>query len=160
MTRETQVREFSKEDLSPLRRLITRTIDASYGGVYPTEAIEFFKDYHSEQQILGDATAGYTVVAEHGTVIVGTGTLSGTNIRRVFVDPRHQHRGAGKLIVRELAERASIENSPALDLEASLPSVRFWESLGFVVVRDDHIAVKNGQKLRYFKMVKTLDDTR
>ena len=153
------MREFREEDLPSVRRLILSTIDASYGGVYPDEAIEFFKDYHSEQRILDDATAGYTVVVEYGTVIVGTGTLSGTNIRRVFVDSLHQHRGTGKLIVRELTEKASIENSPALDLEASLVSVRFWESLGFVVRREDHIPVKNGQKLRYFKMVKTLDDT-
>ena len=159
MARETQVREFREGDLSSVQRLIPSTIDASYAGVYPGEAIEFFKDYHSEQQIVGDATAGYTVVAEYGTVMVGTGTLAGTNIRRVFVHPRHQHRGIGKLIVRELERRARIEKSLTLDLEASLVSVRFWESLGFVVQGEDRIPVKNGQELRYSKMVKALDDT-
>ena len=159
MAREAQVGEFREEDLSSLRRLILSTIDASYTGVYPVEAIEFFKDYHSEQQILDDATAGCTVVAGYGTVIAGTGTLIGTNIRRVFVHPRHQHRGIGKLIVRELERRAQIEGSPTIDLEASLVSIPFWESLGFAVQGEDHIPVKNGQTLRYSRMVKAPDST-
>lgn len=156
---DIQVRQLNEEDLPSVYRLIQNTIEISYGEVYPKEAIEFFKDWHSEECISNDAAAGYTVVAEDNSEILGTGTLFGTNIRRVFVNPLHQHLGIGKLIVKELERKALIEKLTALDLEASLVSRQFWESLGFVVQREDYVPVRNEQKLYYYKMVKTLNNS-
>ena len=152
------MRQLKHEDIESVFGLIQNTIDVSYYGVYPTEAIEFFKDYHSAEHIISDAATGYTIVAECNGEILGTGTLLGTNIRRVFVRPLHQHRGIGKLIVQELEIKASTEKSATLDLEASLVSRQFWELLGFVAQREEYIPVQNGQKLHYCKMVKTLSD--
>jgi citrate lyase synthetase len=138
--------------------LIQDTIDVSYRKAYPKEAVEFFKNYHSKEQILNDAATGYTVVAECSSKIIGTGSLSGTHIGRVFVSPHQQHRGTGKLIVRELEKKALLETSATLHLEASLVSRRFWESLGFAVQREDYLPVRNGQRLDYYRMTKTLDE--
>jgi GNAT superfamily N-acetyltransferase len=88
---------------------------------------------------------------------MGTGTLSGTNIRRVFVNPHHQQKGTGKLIVRELEKKALIAKITTLDLEASLVSRQFWESTGFVVQREDFVPVRNDQRLHFYRMTKTLD---
>ena len=158
MVRDIQIREFNKEDLGSVYRLIQHTIDTSYHEAYPREAIEFFKDYHSKEHILDDAATGYTVVAECNYEVLGTGTLLGINIRRVFVSPLHQNKGIGKLIVWELERKASLEKITTLDLEASLVSRQFWESLGFVVEREDYVPVRNNQNLSYYKMVKTLND--
>ena len=154
--RDIQIREFNKEDLRSVYRLIQHTIDTSYHEAYPREAIAFFKDYHSKEHILDDAVTGYTVVAEYNCEVLGTGTLLGINIRRVFVSPLHQYKGIGKLIVRELERKASLDKLTTLELEASLVSRQFWESLGFLVEREDYVPVRNNQKLSYYKMVKTL----
>jgi len=151
-----QIRIFDKEDLPSVYKLIHNAIDVSYNGVYSREAIEFFKNYHSKEHILNDAITGYTIVAEYDSKILGTGTLFGTNIRRVFVDPSHQHKGVGKLLVQDLGGKASLEQLTTIDLEASLVSRRFWGSLGFVVQREDYVTVRNSQKLVYYKMFKTL----
>jgi len=156
---DIQIRKLGEEDLQTVYRLIQSTIDISYHEVYPREAIEFFKDYHSKEQILSDAATGYTVVAECNSEVLGTGTLFGTNIRRVFVSPLHQHGGIGKLLVQELERKASFEKLAIIDLEASIVSRQFWESLGFVIQREDYIPVRNSQKLCYYKMVKTLCDS-
>ncbi len=158
MIQDIRIRKLGEEDLQTVYRLIQTTIDISYHEGYPREAIEFFKDYHSKEHILNDAATGYTVVAECDSEVLGTGTLSGINIRRVFVSPPHQHRGIGKLLVQELERKASFEKLATIDLEASLVSRQFWESLGFVVQREDYIPVRNSQKLCYYKMVKTLYD--
>jgi len=84
VVRDIQIREFNKEDLRSVYRLIQHTIDTSYHEAYPREAIAFFKDYHSKEHILDDAATGYTVVAECNCEVLGTGTLLGINIRRVF----------------------------------------------------------------------------
>ena len=156
MVRDIKIRKFNKEDLPSLYRLVQDTIDITYKEVYPKEAIEFFKDYHSKEHILDDAITGYTIIAEHDNKVLGTGTLLGTNIRRVFVDPSHQHRGVGKLLVHDLEEKATLEQITTIDLEASLVSRRFWESLSFVVQREDYVPVRNSQKLVYYRMYKTL----
>ncbi|HEY41367.1 MAG TPA: GNAT family N-acetyltransferase [Dehalococcoidia bacterium] len=157
MLQNIQIREFTDDDLQAVYQLIQHTIDVSYREAYPEEAVEFFKDYHSEEQILNDAANGYTVVAECNGEIFGTGTLSGTNIRRVFVNPHHQQKGTGKLIVRQLEKKALIEKVTTLDLEASLVSRQFWESLGFVIQSEEYFPVSNDKRLHYSRMTKTLD---
>lgn len=55
-------------------------------------------NYHSEKHIISDARDGYTIVMELNGKIIGRGTLSATNIRRVFINPAYQHKGFGKLV--------------------------------------------------------------
>jgi GNAT superfamily N-acetyltransferase len=156
MVRRIQIRKFNEEDLPSVYGLIQDTIDISYREVYPREAIEFFKEHHSRERILNDAITGYTMVAEYNGEVLGAGTLFGTNIRRVFVSPLHQHMGIGKLIVQDLEEKASLEKLTTLDLGASLVSREFWESLGFIVQIEDYVPVQNNQKLSYYKMFKMI----
>ena len=150
------MRQFDEKDLPSLRGLIRNTIDVSYHGVYPPQAIDFFKEYHSEKSILDDAAAGYTLVAECGGQMVGTGTLLGTNVRRVFTSSQHQHRGIGRAIAQKLEKKAQKGQSAAIELDASMVSRRFWESLGFTVSGEYFVPVGDGQKLYYYRMVKCL----
>lgn len=158
MIRDIKLREFRPADLQAVKRLVHKTIDISYYEAYPEEAIEFFKDYHSEEHILSDAIEGYTIVLECNGKIVGAGTLLGTNIRRVFIEPSYQHKGLGKLVMHELEERALAKGIATLDLEASLVSTRFYRSSGYVTQKEDYIPVRNKQKLSYYVMVKKLNE--
>jgi GNAT superfamily N-acetyltransferase len=129
MIQNTKLREFRRKDLEALKKLIYKTKDISYYNVYPEEAIEYFRGCHSEAHILGDVREGYTIILECNGKIVGTGTLLGTNIRRVFIDPSHQHKGLGKLVMHELEKQALARGINILDLSASLVSKQFYESL-------------------------------
>ena len=150
------IREFIEEDLSAVYKLIQDSIDISYHEVYSKEAIEFFKEHHSREQILDDAVYGYTIIAEQEGEILGTATLFGSNIRRVFVSPRYQHNGTGKLLVQDLEKIAFIKQLTFVDLEASLGSKMFWESLSFTVLEENYIQVRNNRELHYYKMFKLL----
>jgi len=153
---EIQIRPMKQADLQSVYVLIQNTIQLSYHKVYPVEAIEFFKNYHTKESIWNDAIEGYTAIAESNSKILGMGTLLSTSIRRVFVDPLHQHKGIGKFIVQELERKAVSEKLPALDLDSSLISRQFWESLGFILQKEDFIPVRNGKKLIFYRMAKTL----
>ncbi|HEY33035.1 MAG TPA: GNAT family N-acetyltransferase [Dehalococcoidia bacterium] len=155
MAQDIQTRRFNDEDLQSIYQLIQNTIDISYREAYPEEAVTFFKNHHRKEQILNETATGYTVVSESDGELVGTGTLLGTHIIRVFVNPLHQHRGIGKTIVQELERKALAEKSATLYLEASLVSRQFWESLGYVIQSEDFIPVGNDQKLDFYRMVKT-----
>lgn len=56
--REHIIRPFDDTDLSILHRMIGDTIGASYSGIYPVRAVQFFKDYHSEKKIMKRSQAG------------------------------------------------------------------------------------------------------
>ncbi|UCB42826.1 MAG: GNAT family N-acetyltransferase [Dehalococcoidales bacterium] len=156
MARDIETRKFSEEDLQAVYQLIQRTIDISYHEAYPEEAVEFFKNHHRKEEILNETATGYTVVAESNNELVGTGTLLGLHIVRVFVNPLHQHRGIGKIIVQELEREALVDKPATLYLEASLVSRQFWESLGYIIQSEDFIPVGYNQKLKFYRMAKTL----
>ncbi len=151
-----QIRQMHELDLDSVYGLVQKTIQESYHEVYPVEAVEFFKNFHHKDGILKDAVNGYVVIAETNGEILGTGTLEDTSLKRVFVLPRHQHQGVGKLIAGDLIRKAELNRLPALYLDASLVSRRFWESMGFLILRETFIPVLNGNKLRYYEMAKNL----
>jgi GNAT superfamily N-acetyltransferase len=151
-----QIREFNEEDLYSVYDMIQNAIDISYHTVYSKEAIEFFKAHHSVEHILDDASNGYMIIAERESELLGTATLFDSNIRRVFVNPEYQHSGVGKLLIQDLEKKAFIKRLTVVDLEASLASKLFWESLGFTVREEAYVPVRNNRKLRYYKMIKAL----
>lgn len=160
MPKDVNIRKMKKKDLQSVYVLIQKTIEISYSDVYPLEAIELFKEYHSKENIAKDASTGYSIVVEFNGAIVGTGTLLETNIRRVFVSPSYQNEGIGKLISRELERKALSDKVSNLDLSSSLVARRFWESMGFRLQAEDFIPASNGQRLIFYKMDKILNTDR
>jgi GNAT superfamily N-acetyltransferase len=154
-----QVEHVAESDLPFVYELVQNTIQTSYRNVYPDEAIEFFRNYHSKNETVAQAVAGYTVVAKLSGEIVGTGTLFGANIRRVFVHPNHQGQGIGKVVFEALEQKAISHGIKVLDLSDSLVSRRFWESVGFVLIKESAIPVSNRKRLVFYEMAKTLSSS-
>ena len=88
--------------------------------------------------------------------VLGTGTLVGEEIKRVFVEPDLQTHGLGRRIMRHLEERAALAGIEMIRLDASLPAKRFYDGLGYTVVEKAFLQVENGQSLDFFKMQKEL----
>jgi GNAT superfamily N-acetyltransferase len=156
MIQNIRLRPMKTGDLEAVYALVQTTIKVSYADVYPPEAIEFFKNHHSKENILQDLERGYIVVAESGGLLLGTGTIIGTSIRRIFINPEYQHHGIGKSIAEKLERKARANGLVKLDLSASLKSRKFWEAMGFVANGEFALPVASGQKLIFYEMVKTL----
>ena len=158
MTKEAQpsIRMFRKADLMPLESMIHRTIAVCYPGYYGAEAVRFFMNYHDEQAIRQDARAGCTVVLDRAGRAIGTGTLVGDEIKRVFVDPMAQRQGVGRRIMQYLEARARSSGVATVRLDASLPSMAFYENLGYAIVEKTFLPLENGERLEFFKMQRRL----
>lgn len=156
MPTNINLRPMTEADLPPVYDLIQNTIKTSYAGIYPPEAIDFFVHHHSRENILKDFSRGYIIVAEKAGKIIGTGTLVGNGVRRVFVNPDYQGKGTGVLIAGELERRAKTQGLTQLILDSSLRSVKFWESQGFAKIKEVALPVDNGKNLIYIEMVKDL----
>jgi GNAT superfamily N-acetyltransferase len=155
-TMKSLIRDFRRTDLPALKSLIHQTITTCYPGHYCAEAVRFFVVYHDEEAILRDANRGLTAVLDRTGRILGTGTLVGDEIKRVFVAPAVQGRGFGRRIMRHLEEAAARQGIKTVRLDASLPSKPFYERLGYVATEAASLPVDNGRRLDFFKMQKTL----
>lgn len=140
---------------------VTReTIRTSYAGHYPPEAVCYFLDYHSLEAVLDDMENGYTAILNDSGRTVGTGTLRETNIKRVFVLPEFQGRGLGKMIMSHLEDCAGRKGLRILELHASLPAKRFYDSLEYRTLRFCQIPVENKKTLDYYRMAKPISKER
>ena len=152
-----KIREFEKADLAAVKDLVDKTIDICYSDVYCGEAVQFFKDWHHSDKILKNAREGYTIILEQGDRIVGTGTVVGNEIARVFVEPASQKCSFGKLIMQKLEEKALSRGVNIVKLDASLPSKKFYDLLGYVTLDETFLEVENNKELHYYKMEKSLE---
>jgi len=155
-TRDVKLRPFLPGDLDAVRGVIFSTIDACYSGVYPPRAIEFFKQYHSDENVLDRAQRGYTIVGESGGRAIATGSIIADHICAVFVIPAAQHRGLGRRIMEHLEQRARSAGFEAVTLDVSLPSRQFYEGLGYRLSEAAHLDVGEGQRLDYWRATKLL----
>jgi GNAT superfamily N-acetyltransferase len=141
------------DDVDDVRVLICRTIRISYQRAYSPQAIAFFEDYHSLDNIRRDARQGTTLVAFMEKAIVGTGTLLDGEIKRVFVDPEHQGRGVGRELMMSLIAEARTQGLRSVSLDASLVSRGMYEHLGFRFLRNGRHDLGNDLVLDYYQMV-------
>lgn len=134
---------------------ITRyTIAAIYPRYYPAGAVDFFLAHHSREKILQDVQNGLVFLALDGNEPVGTVTINGNEIGRLFVLPAHQGRGAGRLLMR-FAEERIFQAYETIVLHASLPAKRIYRKLGYVETGYHIIQTENGDYLCYDEMRKT-----
>ena len=150
------IRKFKSSDLDIVRGLIQNTIDVCYSDVYSKEAVRFFKDWHCDENVLKDAKEGYTIVLERDSRIIGTGTIVGDEIKRVFIEPPFQKNGFGKILMQKLEEKALLSGISVVKLDASLPSKKFYDLLGYATLEETFLEVENDKKLDYYKMQKSV----
>jgi ribosomal protein S18 acetylase RimI-like enzyme len=151
-----RIREFRRSDLAPLRRLIHETIDTCYSGVYPRRAVQFFKEFHSDKEIMKRSREGEILVVEKEGALVATGAIVGSDIFGVFVLPEFQGRGYGKAVMCELEDRAKARGCTEVILSVSLPSKGFYESLGYQMIEACSKDVGEGEHLDFWKARKSL----
>ncbi len=150
------IRQFHISEVGAVCELIHQTIDVSYVPVYPPRAVQFFKEYHSEAKIIERFAKGEIFVVETDGKLIGTGSIVGVDIFGVFVHPDFQHHGLGKALMKELEEKAITNNIKEVALNASIPSVKFYENLGYEIIEEHTKDVGEGQQLHYWEAKKTL----
>jgi GNAT superfamily N-acetyltransferase len=153
---EVKLRPFLQGDLNAVRDVIFSTIDTCYSGFYPPRAIEYFKQYHCDENILSRANDGCTIVAESKGRMIATGTLIENHICAVFVMRQAQGLGVGRRIMEYLEERARSTGVREITLDVSLPSRQFYERLGYLLSDDTYLDVGEGQRLDYWKASKSI----
>ena len=101
------IRSMKDNEVYLVFQLIQETIDCSYSDIYPDQAVEFFKAFHSETKIRNRARLGDVLLFEQDGTILATGALVKNKIEGVFVKPDFHGQGIGRNIMGELEKLAS-----------------------------------------------------
>lgn len=139
--------------VSDIYELVHRTIEVIYTRYYPHEAVGFFLELHSEENILRDVSDGKVYVVTLEQDVIATGTLDGDHIRRVFVLPPFQGQGIGTLIM-DFLEGEVIKAHGAAWLDSSLPAGKFYHDRGYVTRKYEECRLDNDKVLAYEIMCK------
>ncbi len=152
-----RIHSFTEEtDLIPTLNLIHKTIDKCYPVFYEAPVVHYFKEYHSSESILERSKKGYTLVYRVNDTIIGTGSLIDDYINAVYVDPKYQGKGIGKRIMQVLIKKAKQKKLSKLRLDATPGSKKFYNSLGFILLKDEVMKIDKIFPLYYYVMEKDL----
>ena len=110
--------------------------------------------------LFGPQPRAHALLAHDGTNAVGLAlwyytfsTFRGRSdifLEDLFVEPTHRGRGIGLALLRNLAQRAIVENCRRVEwrvLNWNAPSIAFYESLGATQMQDWHVRQLGGEAL-------------
>lgn len=127
-----EINSATLESADAIHHLVQATIRAVYPDCYDPAVVAAFSRLHSLDVIEADIAAGKTLVLKAGDRIVGTGSVEGNHIMRVFVLPEEQSKGYGTCIMDEI-EAIAVRSHSAAVLEASVPARAFYLNRGYRV---------------------------
>ena len=143
----------SADSFETVRQIARTTIRAVYPGYYPSGAVEFFCQHHSDESISTDIAAGKVYLLCDDEIIVGTVTISGNEISRLFVLPQYQHRNFGRALL-DYAEQKILSEYDTVRLDTSLPAKPIYKKRGYRETEYHMIRTENGDYLCYDVMEK------
>lgn len=133
--------------------IVKETIQKVYPHYYPSGAVQFFLDLHSEARIeeLMYSEEIYLVVVRGN--VIGTGSIRKNEICRLFILPQYQGKGYGSRLM-DLLEAQIFENYPKVHIDASFPAESMYLRRGYQIISYEKIETENGDFLCYHTMEK------
>ena len=140
------IRIANEFDFEYVKRITQTTIKTVYPKYYPAGAVQFFCDHHSDEKILEDIKANRVYLIENEENEVGTVTICGNEINRLFVLTKYQHMGYGRALM-DFAEKMISKETDTVVLDASLPAKKIYLLRGYKETAYNMIKTDNGDYL-------------
>ena len=133
--------------------IVEKTIRAVYPHYYPSGAVQFFLNLHNEDGIRRAAGREEIYLAVVQGEIVGTGSVRGNEICRLFILPEYQAKGYGSRLM-DLLEDIVFRQYQAIHIDASFPAESMYLKRGYRIKTYEIIETENGDYLCYHTMEK------
>lgn len=143
------------DDLSIVLNITRETIERIYPKYYPKGAVVFFINHHNWENIKNDIDEGDVFILEVDSIVVGTVTIKNNNINRLFILPKYQGMGYGRLLI-DFAEKSIEMNYKVIRIDASFPGKRIYLKRGYREIEYHSILTEIGDYLCYDVMEKRL----
>ena len=149
------IRAAKETDFDSVKDITQTTIWSVYPKYYPSGAVQFFSNHHSDDRIRADIVAGIVFLIEVDGTAIGTVTVADNEINRLFVLPDFQRKGYGRELM-DFAEEIIRKKHDHIILDASLPAKQIYIKRGYVTAKYNMIETENGDYLCYDVMEKHL----
>lgn len=148
-----KIENASIEELKVIEEITYRTIEEIYPHYYARGAVDFFLKHHNKKNIENDIKENTVFLLKEGEQNLGTVTIKGNEIARLFVLPEHQKNGYGTMLL-DFAEKKIGEKYDEIVLDASLPAKLIYTKRGYHETESYSICTENGDYLCYDVMKK------
>ena len=149
------IRAAKETDFDSVKDITQTTIWSVYPKYYPSGAVQFFSNHHSDDRIRADIVARIVFLIEVDGTAIGTVTVADNEINRLFVLPDFQRKGYGRELM-DFAEEIIRKKHDHIILDASLPAKQIYLKRGYVTAKYNMIETENGDYLCYDVMEKHL----
>ena len=137
--------------------IVDRTIRAVYPHYYPSGAVQFFLDLHKEQRIRDALAREDIYFAVVQGEIVGTGSIRGSEICRLFILPEYQAKGYGNRLM-DFLEDMVFQKYRVIHIDASFPAESMYLKRGYQIKTYEKIKTRGGDYLCYHTMEKPVGE--
>lgn len=143
-------------DFETVRKITQETIRTVYPHYYPAGAVEFFLLHHNDAAIERDIRKSivFLCISDSGDA-VGTVTVSGNEIGRLFVLPDQQGMGYGRALL-DFAEQEIARKYEFAVLDVSFSAKAIYLKRGYEAVSWHVIETENGDFLCFDEMRRKL----
>ena len=140
-------------DLESVLQITHDTISEIYSHYYADGVVDFFLKHHSRENVLSDIENGIVWLLEEDGCLVGTVTVKGNAVNRLFVLPQHQSSGYGSQLM-DFAENKIAEKFNYVHIDSSLAAKQMYLKYGYREKKTCRIPADNDDILIYDEMEK------
>lgn len=148
-----QIVRATQEQIELVKEITHKTITEVYPHYYPNGVVAFFQSHHKTENIKKDIDAGIVYLLMNGEKGIGTVTMRGNEICRLFVLPKWQHQGLGRQLL-DFAEEIISKQYAEIMIDSSLPAKQMYLKRGYIATETHTIVAGNGDVLVYDVMIK------
>lgn len=127
--------------------IVKETIQKIYPHYYPSGAMQFFLNLHSEARIEEAMSYEEIYLAMVQGNIIGTGSIRKNEICRLFILPEYQGKGYGSRLM-DLLEARIFKNYPKVHVDVSFPAESMYLKRGYLCTgkhQDRNIENEDGE---------------
>lgn len=143
------------KDLEVVFQITSNTISEIYSHYYAKGVVDFFLKHHSRENIISDIENGMVWLLEENGCMVGTVTIKGNAVNRLFVLPKYQSYGYGSQLM-DFAETEIAGKFSSINIDSSLAAKEMYLKRGYKEKNTCRIQADNGDILIYDEMEKQI----
>jgi len=130
-----RIRKFRKEDAGKVSYLITTTQRKLFPQHYSKGVVDYFCRIRTPANTIKASKNRELFVAVEGNRILGVHGLRGSQVRTVFVNPRHHNKGVGRALMEYLFKLARKRKLKKLFVHSSPYAIGYYQKMGFKKIK-------------------------
>lgn len=132
--KQIEIRNATDADAIQLSELIRRTIRVSNSKDYDQKSIDLLCSIFEPKQVAKRIEEELIVLCFAGADLVGVAGLRRGYLRSMFIEPRYQRQGVGKVLVEKIEEMAQQNAISEIMVHSSVTARQFYETIGYEFV--------------------------